>query len=70
MYIAVPDLFLSLPTSAGWVREMYAWSVAVALHPEVKMLTEDALVSPLIVQPPHDDRWGNATMAHYTWGAM
>jgi hypothetical protein len=49
---------------------MYAWDVAVALHPEVKMLTEDALVSPLIVQPPHDDHWGNATMAHYTWGAM
>lgn len=54
-----------------WVREMYAWDIAVALHKDkFKMVTEDPPNSPLIVQPPADHKWGNAAMAHYTWGAI
>ncbi|KAJ9529755.1 hypothetical protein QJQ45_014533, partial [Haematococcus lacustris] len=54
----------------GWVREMYAWDVALALHPDVKMLTQEPYESVLLVQPPHEDHLGNASMCHYTWGAI
>eukprot|EP00197_Chlamydomonas_leiostraca_P008698 CAMPEP_0202860356 /NCGR_PEP_ID=MMETSP1391-20130828/2094_1 /ASSEMBLY_ACC=CAM_ASM_000867 /TAXON_ID=1034604 /ORGANISM="Chlamydomonas leiostraca, Strain SAG 11-49" /LENGTH=430 /DNA_ID=CAMNT_0049539511 /DNA_START=142 /DNA_END=1434 /DNA_ORIENTATION=+ len=54
----------------GWVREMYAWDIAVALHPDIKMLTEEPYISRLIVQPPHEDHLGAASMCHYTWGAI
>jgi len=53
-----------------WVREMYAWDVAVAMHPEIKVLTEKPPASALIVQPPFDVGMGNASMCHYTWGAL
>lgn len=49
---------------------MYAWDLACGMHPDIKILTQDSLVSPLIIQPPHDDRMGAASMCHYTWGAM
>lgn len=53
----------------GWVREMYAWDIALAKC-KVKMLTEDPPKSPLIVQPPSDKTMGQAAMCHYTWGAV
>mmetsp|Transcript_4490 Transcript_4490/g.7562 ORF Transcript_4490/g.7562 Transcript_4490/m.7562 type:complete len:426 (-) Transcript_4490:524-1801(-) len=53
----------------GWVREMYAWSIAVALQPKIKILTELATETPLIVQPPADQVFHNAAFCHYTWGA-
>mmetsp|Transcript_41766 Transcript_41766/g.124933 ORF Transcript_41766/g.124933 Transcript_41766/m.124933 type:complete len:415 (-) Transcript_41766:147-1391(-) len=53
----------------GWVREMYAWDIAIAQE-GVAMLTEDAPVSRLIIQPPSDHRMGAAAMCHYTWGAV
>lgn len=34
---------------------MYAWDAAMALHPEVKMLTEHPPNSSTIVQPPFDE---------------
>lgn len=54
----------------GWVREMYAWDVAVAMHPEINMVTEEPTVSRLMVQPPADHRLGEASICHYTWGAI
>ncbi len=54
---------------AGWVREMYAWDVAI-VSKGVRMLTQDPKESPLLVQPPHDTRLYNASICHYTWGAM
>ncbi|KAG1652977.1 hypothetical protein FOA52_013780 [Chlamydomonas sp. UWO 241] len=36
----------------------------------VPIVTEDALVSRLIIQPPSDHKFGEAAMAHYTWGAV
>ncbi|GAX80911.1 hypothetical protein CEUSTIGMA_g8346.t1 [Chlamydomonas eustigma] len=53
----------------GWVREMYAWDIALA-QAKVKILTEDPPKSPLIAQPPADHTIGNAAMFHYTWGAI
>eukprot|EP00798_Chlamydomonas_sp_ICE-L_P020417 gene20417-27200_t len=53
----------------GWVREMYAWDIALALL-GVNMVTTEAPHSPLIVQPPADHRLGPAAMCHYTWGAI
>lgn len=49
-----------------WVREMYAWDIAVALH-NVSMVTETPPHSRLIAQPPHDLIIGDAAMLHYTW---
>ena len=53
----------------GWVREMYAFSIALAAarldHPPSLPAPPD---SPLIAQPPADDAPGNASALHYTWG--
>ena len=54
----------------GWVREMYAWDVACALHPEIKIVTEKPPKSILMVQPPFDEGMFNASFCHYTWGAL
>eukprot|EP00195_Chlamydomonas_chlamydogama_P009547 CAMPEP_0202895500 /NCGR_PEP_ID=MMETSP1392-20130828/4679_1 /ASSEMBLY_ACC=CAM_ASM_000868 /TAXON_ID=225041 /ORGANISM="Chlamydomonas chlamydogama, Strain SAG 11-48b" /LENGTH=453 /DNA_ID=CAMNT_0049580525 /DNA_START=68 /DNA_END=1426 /DNA_ORIENTATION=+ len=54
----------------GWVREMYAWDVAVAMHPEIKILTQKPPDTILIVQPPFDEGLGNASMCHYTWAVQ
>ncbi|PSC74116.1 hypothetical protein C2E20_2633 [Micractinium conductrix] len=51
----------------GWVREMYAWSVAVA----VERLKLDYTPPPdnrLMIQVPVDYSLGKAAMIHYTWG--
>jgi hypothetical protein len=53
----------------GWVREMYAFSTAVALRrlkPELIACPE----CPLISQPPADKSLGAAAMFHYTWGTQ
>ncbi len=56
---------------AGWVREMYAWDAAVALHSQnIKVLTEVHTNSSTIVQPPFDEGLNRACMCHYTWGAL
>ncbi|EFJ51470.1 hypothetical protein VOLCADRAFT_103500 [Volvox carteri f. nagariensis] len=52
-----------------WVREMYAWDIALALH-NVSMVTETPPHSRLIAQPPHDLVLGDAAMCHYTWGTL
>lgn len=49
----------------GWVREMYAWDIAIAKG-KVQMLTEDYPRSPLLAQPPADHVMGNGSIAHYT----
>ena len=45
---------------------MYAWDVAVALHPEIRIRTEKPPTSTLLVQPPFDEGMFNASMCHYT----
>ncbi|EIE24619.1 hypothetical protein COCSUDRAFT_14028 [Coccomyxa subellipsoidea C-169] len=53
----------------GWVREMYAFSVAMALKgvkPEILACPR----CPLIAQPPADQALGGAAMFHYTWGTI
>lgn len=52
----------------GWVREMYAFSIAAALQ-KVKIDLKTVPENPLIVQPPADHELGKAAMYHYTWGA-
>ncbi|KAG2496629.1 hypothetical protein HYH03_005450 [Edaphochlamys debaryana] len=52
-----------------WVREMYAWDIALALR-NVTLVTESPPKSRLIAQPPHDLVMGEAAMCHYTWGAL
>lgn len=53
----------------GWVREMYAWDIAVAAN-KLNILNQGPPVTPLISQPPHDRALGNASMYHYTWGSI
>jgi hypothetical protein len=52
-----------------WVREMYAWDIAVALN-NVELKVEEPPHSHLIAQPPHDLVLGDAAMCHYTWGTL
>ncbi|PNH02423.1 hypothetical protein TSOC_011595 [Tetrabaena socialis] len=52
-----------------WVREMYAWDIALALR-NVTLVTESPPHSRLIAQPPHDLQLGDAAMLHYTWGTL
>lgn len=53
----------------GWVREMYAFSIAAALQKvpfELKPVQENQLIA----QPPADTKRGNAAMYHYTWSPI
>ncbi|CAD7702597.1 unnamed protein product [Ostreobium quekettii] len=52
----------------GWVREMYAFSIACALN-DVHLDLRPVPSNPLIVQPPADSTLGEAAMYHYTWGS-
>ncbi|MEW5312359.1 MAG: hypothetical protein WDW38_004000 [Sanguina aurantia] len=55
----------------SWVREMYAWDVAAAMHADtVKLVTLKSPASTLIMQPPFDEGLGNGSLCHYTWGAL
>lgn len=55
---------------AGWVREMYAWDLAIAMHKNDihATVTQHPPNSMLIIQPPFDTVMGNASIFHYTWG--
>ncbi|KAL4517798.1 hypothetical protein Ndes2526B_g02196 [Nannochloris sp. 'desiccata'] len=51
----------------GWVREMYAFSIACALE-NVNLELQLPPNSPLMIQPPADVDIGDAAIMHYTWG--
>lgn len=53
----------------GWVREMYAFSLACALK-GVKLKLDLPPKSPLMVQPPADHVTGDAAFLHYTWSTL
>lgn len=53
----------------GWVREMYAFSVAVALQ-DIHLDLAQPPLNRLITQPPADANLGQASMFHYTWGSV
>ena len=53
----------------GWVREMYAYSIAAAAV-GVEHDVQEPRSTVLIAQPPADDGLGKASMFHYTWGAQ
>lgn len=53
----------------GWVREMYAWDIAVGVN-GLNIKNQGPPYTPLISQPPHDLTLGNASMYHYTWGII
>ena len=53
----------------GWVREMYAFSVALALQ-DIKVDLAKPPSNKLIAQPPADASLGQAAMFHYTWGTV
>lgn len=51
----------------GWVREMYAFSTALAIQ-GIKVDLAKPPDNKLIAQPPADASIGQAAMFHYTWG--
>lgn len=53
----------------GWVREMYAYSIAAAAV-GVDHDVQDPKTTVLISQPPADDSLNQASSFHYTWGAQ
>jgi len=53
----------------GWVREMYAFSIASA-RVGIKYDMPRVPLNPLMVQPPADDVLGKAIICHYTWGTI
>eukprot|EP00892_Ulva_mutabilis_P001996 jgi/Ulvmu1/11798/UM080_0009.1 len=53
----------------GWVREMYAFSIACAKK-RVDLQLKLPPRSPLMVQPPADHSIGAAALLHYTWGSI
>jgi len=54
----------------AWVREMYTWDVAVAMHPDITVKLLKPPNSTLMCQPPFDTALNNASFTHYTWGAL
>ena len=57
----------SLRKALGWLRDMYAYDAA-ALVARVDHSVAAVPETPLMAQPPADDRAGNAFILHYTWG--
>ena len=53
----------------GWVREMYAFSIACALK-VVRLELKAPPDNILFIQPPADKTLGAAAMMHYTWGSI
>ena len=52
----------------GWVREMYAYTIAATIVDRPHKLAP-AAQSKLMVQPPADHKTFSAAIAHYTWGS-
>lgn len=52
-----------------WVREMYAFSVALALE-RVELDLPLPPHNTLVIQPPADSSMGQASQMHYTWGSI
>jgi hypothetical protein len=52
-----------------WIREMYAFSLALALE-DVDIDLRPPPNSALMVQPPADHGLGAAGLMHYTWGSI
>jgi hypothetical protein len=55
---------------AAWVREMYTWDVACAMHPEITIKLLKPPNSTLMLQSPFDSALNKAAFCHYTWGAL
>jgi len=53
----------------GWVREMYAYSIAAA-ETGVAHDVQEPRSTLLISQPPNDEALSQASAFHYTWGAQ
>lgn len=55
----------------GWVRDMYAWSfAAAAVRPKLHFELPPVPFQKLVIQPPADITIGQASLMHYTWGAI
>mmetsp|Transcript_39561 Transcript_39561/g.126221 ORF Transcript_39561/g.126221 Transcript_39561/m.126221 type:complete len:597 (+) Transcript_39561:2730-4520(+) len=57
----------SAKKTLGWVREMYAYSLAAAVE-GIPHDVQQRGKTVLITQPPADEENGNASLYHYTWG--
>ena len=51
----------------GWLRDMYAYDAA-ALAVGVEHVVAPTPKTPLMAQPPADEKVGDAFLLHYTWG--
>ncbi len=70
-YAAAIEADEKLRKQLGWVREMYGFSIAMAVN-KIPLKLMETPASPFISQLPIDHNLGNASAYHYTqvrrWG--
>lgn len=64
------ELAPEIVAQLAWVREMYTWDVACAMHPEITIKLLKPPNSTLMLQSPFDSALNKAAFCHYTWGAL
>ena len=66
-FVALTESPEEVRKALGWLRDMYAYDAA-ALAVGVEHVVAPTPKTPLMAQPPADEKVGDAFLLHYTWG--